>query len=888
MNTREVRTTCPYCGVGCGVLASADEAMNVSVRGDPEHPANFGRLCSKGAALGETVGPDNRLLYPEVDGQRTDWGRALDRVAGEFRRIIDLQGPDAVAFYVSGQLLSEDYYVANKLMKGFIGSANIDTNSRLCMSSAVAGYKRAFGTDTVPCSYEDLERAKLIVLAGSNTAWCHPVLFQRIRKAKQDNPDLMVVVIDPRRTSTCDIADLHLAVQPGSDTLLFNGLLCYLQDSGELNTLFVERCTEGAEAALASARRSAADPDAVAVRCGLEAAALREFYRLFARTERVVTVFSQGINQFSFGTDKVNSIINCHLLSGRIGRPGMGPFSFTGQPNAMGGREVGGLANQLAAHMELDNAEHRERVQRFWQSSAIPAQPGLKAVELFQAIETGRVKAVWIMATNPAVSLPDTQRVRAALQQCEFVVVSDCVQHTDTTLYADVLLPAQSWGEKEGTVTNSERRISRQRAFLPTQGDARPDWWMISEVGRRMGFEAAFDYQHAAEVWREHAALSGFENDGERDFDISALAAISDEDYQYLPPVQWPVSRAAPQGSARMFSDGRFFTRSGRARLVAVADPQPAHAVTDEYPLVLNSGRVRDHWHTMTRTGKSPRLSGHIVEPYAELHPGDAEQYAIEDHALVKLRSAWGEIRVRARLSDAQQRGSVFVPMHWNLQFSSVPSVDCLVSPATDPLSGQPEFKYTPVAIEPVAVAWYGFILSRRRLELKNALYWSCSKGQGMWRYEIAGAQRPEDWAGCARALLCSAASDVDWLEYFDSAANRYRAARLVDGRLESCIFIGPGVELPSRDWLSKLFEQGPIDDAARTSLLTGQPATGQKDAGPVVCACFNVGMNTLVDAIQSRHLSSVEQIGEVLKAGTNCGSCVPELRALLASGHAG
>ncbi|HHH44179.1 MAG TPA: nitrate reductase [Gammaproteobacteria bacterium] len=884
MSTREVRTTCPYCGVGCGVLASADEAMNVSVRGDPEHPANFGRLCSKGAALGETVGPDNRLLYPEMDGERTDWGRALDRVAGEFRRIIDTHGPDAVAFYVSGQLLTEDYYVANKLMKGFIGSANIDTNSRLCMSSAVAGYKRAFGTDTVPCSYEDLERAKLIVLAGSNTAWCHPVLFQRIRKAKQEHPDLMVVVIDPRRTPTCDIADLHLAVRPGSDALLFNGLLCYLQDSGELNTLFVERCTEGAEEALASARRSAADPDTVAARCGLEAAALREFYRLFARTERVVTVFSQGINQFSFGTDKVNSIINCHLLSGRIGRPGMGPFSFTGQPNAMGGREVGGLANQLAAHMELDNPEHRERVQRFWQSPAMPQQAGLKAVELFQAIEAGRVKAVWIMATNPAVSLPDTQRVRAALKQCEFVVVSDCVQHTDTTVYADVLLPAQSWGEKEGTVTNSERRISRQRAFLPTQGDARPDWWMISEVGRRMGFEAAFDYRQAAEVWREHAALSGFENDGERDFDVSALAAISDEDYQYLPPVQWPVSRAAPQGSARMFSDGRFFTRTGRARFVAVADPQPAHTVDAEYPFILNSGRVRDHWHTMTRTGKSPRLSGHIVEPYAELHPDDAARYAIEDHALVRLRSQWGEIRVRARVSDAQQRGSVFVPMHWNLQFSSVASVDCLVSPATDPLSGQPEFKYTPVAIEPVAVAWYGFILSRRRLELKNALYWSCSKGQGMWRYEIAGAQSPKDWAGCARALLCSAASDVDWLEYFDSAANRYRAARLVDDRLESCIFIGPGVELPSRDWLSKLFEQGPIDDAARTSLLTGQPAIGQKDAGPVVCACFNVGVNTLVDAIQNRHLTSVEQIGEALQAGTNCGSCIPELRALLAA----
>ena len=883
MSAPETRTTCPYCGVGCGVLASADEAMNVSVRGDPDHPANFGRLCSKGAALGETVGPDNRLLYPSVDGDITDWGRALDHVAGEFKRVIDSHGPDAVAFYVSGQLLTEDYYVANKLMKGFIGSANIDTNSRLCMSSAVAGYKRAFGSDTVPCSYEDLERAKLIVLVGSNAAWCHPVLFQRIRQARQDNPDMMVVVIDPRRTSTCDIADLHLAVRPGSDALLFNGLLCYLQDSGEINTMFVERCTDGADAALASARAAAGDIDRVAARCGLEPDILREFYRLFARTERVVTVFSQGINQFSFGTDKVNSIINCHLLSGRIGRPGMGPFSFTGQPNAMGGREVGGLSNQLAAHMELDNPEHRERVQRFWQSPRIPAQAGLKAVDLFQAMASGNVKAVWIMATNPAVSLPDTQRVRAALQQCDFVVVSDCVEHTDTTAYANVLLPAQSWGEKEGMVSNSERRLSRQRAFLPTQGDAKPDWWIISETARRMGYEDAFDYQSAADVWREHAALSGFENNGMRDFDISALADISDEDYRYLPPVQWPVSRAAPQGSARMFSDGHFFTPNGRARFVAVQDPQPAHAVSEDYPLVLNSGRVRDHWHTMTRTGKSPRLSGHIVEPYAELHPDDAARYHIEDHTLVRLRSAWGTIVVRARVADTQQRGSVFVPMHWNLQFSSVPSVDCLVSPATDPVSGQPEFKHTPVAIEPCRIAWYGFTLSRRRLELNNAAYWSCAKGQGMWRYEIAGEQAPEDWARCARSLLCSQEDDVDWLEYFDTAANRYRAARLVDNQLESCIFIGPGVDLPSRDWLSKLFEQGPLDDTARTSLLTGKPAIGQKDAGPVVCACFSVGINTLVEAIQEQQLTSVEQIGEALKAGTNCGSCVPELKALLA-----
>ena len=882
MSTHETATTCPYCGVGCGILASVDEDMKVSVRGDPRHPANFGRLCSKGAALGETTGPEDRLLYPEIGGRVTDWGRALDHVAGEFGRVIEEHGPDAVAFYVSGQLLTEDYYVANKLMKGFIGSANIDTNSRLCMSSAVAGYKRAFGSDSVPGCYEDLERAKLIVLAGSNAAWCHPVLFQRIRQAKKDNPDLVVVLIDPRRTPTADIADHHLALRPGSDLALFNGLLCYLEAQGERNPLFVDNCTEGVEQALAAARLEGSDPAAVAAACGLEADRLLDFYRLFARTERVVTLFSQGINQFSFGTDKVNAIINCHLLTGRIGRPGMGPFSLTGQPNAMGGREVGGLANQLAAHMDIDDPAARERVQRFWGAPRMAQGEGLKAVDLFRAVGEGRIRALWIMATNPAVSLPDTRQVRAALESCEFLVVSDVVRHTDTTRYAQVLLPAQAWGEKEGTVTNSERRVSRQRAFLPVQGDARPDWWMVSEVARRMGFESAFDYRRCADVWREHAALSAFENGGRRDFDLGALAAISDTDYEYLLPVQWPVSDASPQGTARLFGDGRFFTASGRARFVALGGRQPAHAVDEAFPLVLNTGRVRDHWHTMTRTGKSPRLSGHIVEPYAQMHPEDAARHGVEDRTLVRLRSRWGEIVVRASCSDEQQRGTLFVPMHWNGQFSSVASVDCLVSPATDPVSGQPEFKYTPVSVEPYPAAWYGFILSRRRLELKHAAYWSCARGQGLWRYEIAGEQAPRDWADCARSVLCSHDDRVDWMEYFDSAASRYRAARLVDGALESCIFIGPDAELPSRDWLSRLFEQDELDDAARMSLLTGKPGVGQKDAGRSVCACFNVGVNTLVEAIRAGEVSSVEDIGARFRAGTNCGSCLPELRALL------
>ncbi len=887
MAENEVRTTCPYCGVGCGVLARRDAAGKVTVRGDPEHPANFGRLCSKGSALGETVDLEGRLLHPEVEGERVSWEQALDAVADGFQSVIRKHGPEAVAFYVSGQLLTEDYYVANKLMKGFIGAANIDTNSRLCMSSAVAGYKRAFGSDTVPCNYEDLERAKLIVLAGSNAAWCHPVLYQRMVQARKDNPDLMVVVIDPRRTNTCDIADLHLPIAAATDTTLFNGLLVYLADQGESNPLFVQQATQGGEEALQAAREDAPTVAAVAQRCGLADDQVLAFYRLFARTERVVTVFSQGINQFSMGTDKVNSIINCHLLTGRIGRPGMGPFSFTGQPNAMGGREVGGLANQLAAHMELENPEHRDRVQRFWSSPVMAQQPGLKAVDLFQAVEDGRVKALWIMATNPAVSLPNSNQVRAALQQCEFLVVSDCMAETDTTAFAKVRLPAQAWGERGGMVTNSERRISRQRAFLPIPGEARPDWWIITQVARRMFAADNFSYEDPRQIFAEHAALSAFENQGTRDFDLSPLASITAEDYEYFAPRQWPMGSASGP-EIRLFADGRFFTPSGKAQFIAVSRRTPAHEVSQQYPLVLNTGRVRDQWHTMTRSGKSARLAGHRVEPYAEIHPDDAARFAITDASLVQLRSPWGEAVVRARISEEQRPGNVFVPIHWNLQFSSLASVDQLTSNVTDPISGQPEFKHTPLQLSPYPAGWYGFLLSRRKLTLRHSSYWACARGKGLYRYEIAGREAPRDWAQTARALLCTQNDSVEWVEYSDTAAPRYRAARIADGRLESCVFIGPTPRLPERDWLVTLFDSAQLSDADRTRLLTGKPGDMRQDVGRIICACFGVGRNTLVSAIQEQGCTTPEALGACLRAGTNCGSCVPELRQLIAEVNAG
>ncbi|VAX06810.1 Assimilatory nitrate reductase large subunit [hydrothermal vent metagenome] len=882
--TSNIKTTCPYCGVGCGILAGLDETGKVTVKADPNHPANLGRLCSKGAALADTLSMEGRLLYPEIEGTPHSWENALDYVADKFRSVIKQHGPDAIGFYVSGQLLTEDYYVANKLMKGFIGSANIDTNSRLCMSSAVAAYKRAFGSDTVPCAYEDLERAKLVILTGSNTAWCHPVLYQRLVKAKKENSDLMVVVIDPRKTPTCDIADLHLPIATGTDHILFNGLLVHLQDTQETNPLFVNNHTDGLDTAMAMAREHAGCIDDIVRQCALSVEDVTQFYKLFARTERVVTVFSQGINQWSYGTDKANSIINCHLLSGRIGRPGMGPFSLTGQPNAMGGREVGGLANQLAAHMDINNADDRDCVKRFWNAPNMVQGDGLKAVDMFRAVAEGRIKALWIMATNPAVSLPDNQQVREALKNCELVVVSDCVRKTDTTQFAHVSFPAQTWGEREGTVTNSERRISRQRAFLPSPGQARPDWWIISEIAKHLGFGKAFNYEEPVDIFNEHAALSGFENEGQRDFNISGLATLSDADYEYFQPRQWPVTEEQPDGTTRMFSDGKFFTRNKRAQFIAVAASTPAHATNEKYPLVLNSGRVRDHWHTLTRTGKSARLSAHIFEPFVELPCHYAKENYISEGELVRVRSHWGEAVVRAKLSDNLLPGNVFMPIHWSDQFSSQATVNALVNPATDPVSGQPEFKHTPVQIETYAANWYGFLLSRRQLKMQHREYWSCSKGQALWRYEIAGKGAPEDWADCARTLLCQAAEKVEWVEYFDKSQSRYRAARIENAQLESCIFIGPEMTLPDREWLSKLFLKDCLNDSERSSLLTGRPANAEEDAGRIVCACFGVGIKTLEKGIHDKKLHSVEAVGEALRAGTNCGSCIPEIKAILFS----
>ncbi|WP_238364513.1 nitrate reductase [Mesobacterium pallidum] len=858
----EIKSTCAYCGVGCGVLLRPDGAGGLSVRGDPDHPANFGRLCSKGAALGETVGHEARLLHPLVNGQRAGWDDALQTVADRFTETLADHGPGSVALYVSGQLLTEDYYVANKLAKGFMGTANIDTNSRLCMASTVAGHKRAFGTDTVPGQYTDLEEADLVVLVGSNLAWCHPVLFQRIAAARKARPGMRVVVIDPRRTASCDGADLHLAIAPGADVAVFNTLLRKIHEQGALDAAFLAH-TEGFDAALEAAWAD------IGAETGLSDRELAEFCAMWLRTEKVVTVFSQGVNQSENGTDKVNAILNCHLATGRIGRPGMGPFSVTGQPNAMGGREVGGLANMLACHLDLENPAHREAVGRFWDAPvAIPDRAGLKAVDMFRAVGDGRIKAIWIIHTNPVVSLPEADAVRAAIEGCDFVVVSDITGEADTAKLAHVVLPATGWAEKDGTVTNSERRISRQRPVLPVPGEARPDWAILAEVGRRMGWQSAFSWDGPAEIFDEYARMSGMAAGFGRDFDISGLAGLSPAEFDAMAPVQWPVTSSRTGG--RFFADGQFFHDGGKARFLPVSSPAPA---LPDGTLRLNTGRVRDQWHTMTRTGLSPRLNRHLGEPYLEIHPRDAEALGLEPAGLATVSNAHGQSILRVMTSDRVLPGSCFAPMHWTGETASAARINTSVTAVTDPISGQPSSKSARVSVAPFRAAWFGFALSESK-PAPDCAYWTRTRSAKGWRMELAGEAAPADWTEAARAML-GARGEAVTIE--DPRRGLFRVAFVEDGRITAALFAGPQPVALARDYLDGLLGGEDLH------LLAGRAGADRPDPGPTLCACFNVGINTIVQAIEQKGLMTVEAIGAALEAGTNCGSCKPEIAALIA-----
>ena len=878
-----VHTTCPYCGVGCGVLARVQGDGAVAITGDPAHPANLGRLCSKGAALGETLSLDGRLLHPMLHGARASWDAALDHVAEKFTATIAEHGPDSVAFYVSGQCLTEDYYVANKLMKGFIGAANIDTNSRLCMASSVAGHKRAFGADTVPGNYQDIEHADLVVLIGSNLAWCHPVLHQRLLAAREAR-GTKIVVIDPRATASCEGVDLHLPLAPGSDVALFNGLLAHLAATDILDHDYIADHTNGFDDALTAAR--AADPRAAT---GLEPAQLAAFYALFAAHDRVVSIYSQGVNQSSSGTDKVNAIINCHLATGRIGRPGMGPFSVTGQPNAMGGREVGGLANMLAAHMDIDNHAHRQIVRDVWQAPRLAEKPGLKAVDLFRAVADGKIKALWIMATNPVVSMPDADAVRAAIAACRFVVVSDVVTDTDTTRLAHVLLPATAWGEKDGSVTNSERRISRQRPFLDAPGETRADWWQICEVAKRMGFADAFTYAGPAEIFAEHARLSGHANAGSRDFDIGAHAHITPAEYAALAPFQWPHPAGTQRRETRFFANGNFFTPDRRARFIATPVRAAAMAVSATAPLLLNTGRIRDQWHTMTRTAKTPRLMAHLGEPFLEINPRDAAARGLGPADLCQVSSPHGSVLLRVLITPRQSPGRVFAPMHWGAPYASQARIDTVIESHVDPISGQPELKRMPVQVSRFTPAWYGFAVSVSRNDIPGTEYWAVAPTQNGWRTELAALACPADWAAYARSLL--GAPDAELLAYHDNANGMHRFAAFQGDRLIGALFTATAPVAAARSWLAEQLGaptgSAPIGSAPirsardRYAILAGRPGGAVQDPGPIICACMGVGRNQITAAIAAGH-ASIAALGAQLGAGTNCGSCRAELSGII------
>ncbi|MEX0350646.1 MAG: molybdopterin-dependent oxidoreductase [Paracoccaceae bacterium] len=859
----EIRSTCAYCGVGCGVLLRPDGADGLAVRGDPDHPANHGRLCSKGMALGETVGSSHRLLAPRVFGEDVSWDDALQLVADRFTGVIKEHGPDSVAFYVSGQLLTEDYYVANKLMKGFIGSANIDTNSRLCMASTVAGHKRAFGTDTVPGTYEDLDHADLVVLVGSNLAWCHPVLYQRVLAARQAR-GTKIVVIDPRRTASCDQADLHLALKPGSDVALFNQLLLRIQEGGYTDPLFLERTVGFSDAFDAAQREDTSET-------GLSPAEIETFCKLWTETERVVTIFSQGVNQSSSGTDKVNSILNCHMAAGRIGREGMGPFSVTGQPNAMGGREVGGLANMLACHLDIENEDHRAVVQDFWNAPTLPQKQGLKAVDLFRAVEGGQIKALWIIHTNPAVTLPDADSVRDAIANCPFTVVSDLTDRTDTAQVADVLLPAAGWAEKSGTVTNSDRTISRQRKVLTPPGQARADWDILAEVGRRMGWDAAFDYCSPAEIFREHAALSSAAKPFGRDFDISGFAGLDDDEYAELAPTQWPITDRAAGG--RFFGDGQFFHPDGKARFLPVNHRPPESEVSDEFPFLLNTGRVRDQWHTMTRSGLSPRLSAHLAEPFLDVNTGDAKKLGLSEADLLVVRNAVGKGIFRLRITDAVAPGQVFAPIHWTGETAPSARVDAIFPSVTDPISGQPESKAAAVSVERMNAKWYGFAVSARAISPPVA-YWATARTENGYRTELAGYEQVEDWEHTARDWF--GLTEAEATIVADSKRGACRIAFTAGGRLMAVLFVSPEPVSLMRDYLATMPSTAP------QQVLSGLAPLDAEDIGPIVCSCFGVGRNPIIRAINAAQSVDVDKIGELLQAGTNCGSCRPEIAELI------
>ncbi|MFV0664471.1 molybdopterin-dependent oxidoreductase [Denitromonas sp.] len=896
----ETKSTCCYCGVGCGVLIEHDGTQITGVRGDPDHPANFGRLCTKGATLHLTVAPDTRsqrALYPELrtergaPRQRVGWDVALDHVAERFAAIIREHGPDAVAFYGSGQWLTEDYYVFNKLTKGLIGTNNLDTNSRLCMSSAVAGYKLSLGVDAPPCSYTDIDATDCLFIAGSNTAFAHPIVFRRIEAARAANPAMKLVVVDPRRTDTAEAADLFLPLLPGTDIALFNAMLHVMLWEGWLNRDYIEAHTEGFDALKRLVREYT--PAMAGTICGLPKRDIEQAAEWFATSPATLSLYCQGLNQSTSGTHKNSALINLHLASGQIGRAGAGPFSLTGQPNAMGGREVGALSNLLSAHRDLGNAEHRAEIAALWGVPTVPATPGKPAVELFEAIGRGEIKAVWIAATNPAQSLPDQAVVHAALETAELVVVQDTYRHTETAAYADVLLPATGWGEKDGTVTNSERRISRTRAAVPPLGESRHDWQIACDFARRLGArldkaelaERMFGFDSPEAVWNEHR-----ESTRGRDLDITGLS------YARLEadgPQQWPCPEGADSGRVRLYEDGVFPTPSGKARFVATEYVATAERPSARYPLHLITGRLRDQWHSMTRTGLVPRLFNHEPEPQLHMHAEDLARRDLADGDIVRVRSRQGAAVLKVIASDTVRPGQCFVPMHWggNAMAGRL-GINALMPSAADPTSKQPELKHAAVQVDKLTEG-HALMAMRRvtgddpfavlgalRQQLPDLPYASLT---------LAGREVPvvvlKARVGEAEPALLDAVDAAMGLDdpahtlvYADIHRDIAKRARVDHDVLSAVRLSG---ETRAAEWLTELMVRGESAAAVRPWLFAPltQPPAGQPTRGKVVCNCFDVSEEAILAAFHAGE--SLDQLQQRTRCGTNCGSCLPELKRL-------
>jgi assimilatory nitrate reductase catalytic subunit len=896
----ETRSTCGYCGVGCGVVIEHDGEHVTGVRGDPDHPANFGRLCAKGQALHLTMTPSAmrfRARTPLVRTARAapfapaGWTPTLEMLADRFANCIAEHGPDSVAFYISGQLTTEDYYVFNKLAKGLIGTNNVDTNSRLCMSSAVAGYKMTLGADAPPCCYEDLDDADVVLIAGSNTAWAHPVLYRRLEAARAQNPQLKVIVVDPRRTATAADADLHLAIEPGTDVALFHGLLHVLLWEELIDPAWIARHTSGF-AELKSIIREFT-PRAAAQICGVREEDLVTAARWFGHAGAALSLYCQGLNQSTAGTAKNAALINLHLATGQIGRPGAGPFSLTGQPNAMGGREVGGMATLLSAHRDLADPAHRAEVAKLWGVDRVPDRPGHTAVELFEALAAGTVKMVWIACTNPAQSLPDQRAVRAGLERAELVVLQEVCTDTETAAYADVLLPGAGWAEKEGTVTNSERRITRVRAAVPAPGEARGDWAIATafaqalEARLRPGLPTLFPYLSVADVFAEHVKTTVG-----RDLDIGGLShARLDESG----PQQWPFPAGATSGRARLYGDGCFPTADGRARFAAVPYKPVAEPVNAHYPFKLMTGRLRDQWHGMSRTGTVASLHAHAPEPALSMHPFDLERRGLAAGDLASIRSKRGELIVPLAASDELRPGHAFLPMHWGgatLTGADAMGINVLTTGASCPQSKQPELKHAAVRIAraelPQRLVAFGQARDDDAVATRAALRQALS-GVAYASVVMLSGPRPGVLVRAAAAEPFHAAllekvdaalglTGDDIACYDDPRRGIGRRLRQQDARIAAVRMSG---DVGAEAWLRDAFDSGDDVSALRTALLTpgARPPGRRIKRSALVCTCFGV----TEDAIRACP-GDLAHVQSELKCGTNCGSCLPELRRLVAA----